>query len=134
MVVEGMIPFCGSFSIALILIVLVGLYRFGRPRVCVCIISEHAYRRAIEWEIDQRDLNFLCDLAEVKGFGLHHSMTVNKHGTNIMAKFDSSQSSALDQDTGLPVVILETVYRNKTKFNEDGSIKGPGDTRTWRSH
>lgn len=121
--------FIGAVTLGLAVVV-VKLRRFGQDAKCVCRITQDCSGRIRSERIQMATVDFLCQLAEAKGFGLGGDRKINYRGSDIVARFNAT--GKIDKDAGLPIVEMWTIYHDKTTYNEDGSFKGKGDSRTYR--
>lgn len=102
----------------------------------IVIISKHARNRAIQYSIQQRNIDYMCRLAEKHGWGKTSKYYANRRGSDevfVFGPWDTARDEDRKQAIRIlphhaddPIVFLYTVYRDETRYNPDGSKKEIG--------
>lgn len=130
-----MSEFVSPFPLVITVIAAIGAFlfairrKFGKEVKCVCVITQGCNGRIRSERIDGYIVDFLCDLAEANGFGLKGDRGIQYRGTDIVARFQPTG----EEEDGLSVVEMWTIYHDLTRYNSDGTPKEAGkDQRTFR--
>jgi hypothetical protein len=111
--------------------------------VAIVVVSAHARRRAMQYNVSDRDIDFMCRLAEKHGWGKDKKYYAQKRGTDIVFVFGPYDSATEEERAQVlrilphhqndPIVFLYTIYRDQVRYNPDGSKKQIGkDARTFQ--
>lgn len=110
----------------------------------IVIVSKHSRNRAIQYNISDRNIDFMCRLAEKHEWGKTSKYYANRRGSDevyVFGPWDSATEEEQKQALRVlphhrndPIVFLYTVYRDETRYNPDGTKKEIGkDSRRYKT-